>query len=117
MDIVRDLLDKNVIDRNGREMGRVDSILLELGEGPPRITALLIGPSVLGARLHPALGRAVAALETRLGIARGRPTTIPSADIDHINHKIRVRVAIGETAAAAFEQLVRRWIAKLPGSH
>ena len=28
MDLVRDMLDKKVVDRNGREMGRVDSIVL-----------------------------------------------------------------------------------------
>ena len=36
MDVVRDVLDKNVVDRNGREMGRVDGILLDHEPGPAR---------------------------------------------------------------------------------
>ena len=33
MDLVRDLLDKLVVDRNGREMGRVDGIVLDHRDG------------------------------------------------------------------------------------
>lgn len=116
MDVVRDVLDTSVVDRNGREMGRVDGILLEYGDGPPHITALLIGPSALGSRLHPALGQFVSRLERRLGIDRPQPTTIAVGDVDTIGGDIRLRLAIGDTAAAAFEHLLRGWIAKLPGS-
>jgi hypothetical protein len=116
MDVVRDVLDASVVDRNGREMGRIDAILLEYGDGPPRITTLLIGPAALGSRLHPAVGRLVSALERRLGIDHDRPARISVGDVDDIDRKIRLRLTIGETAVDAFEQLLRRWIAKLPGS-
>jgi sporulation protein YlmC with PRC-barrel domain len=33
MDLVRDLLDKKVVDRNGREMGRVDGIVISIRAG------------------------------------------------------------------------------------
>jgi sporulation protein YlmC with PRC-barrel domain len=63
VDVVRDLLDKAVVDRNGREMGRVDGIVLEQEAGqPPRLAAILIGPAALGSRLHPALGRLATAV-------------------------------------------------------
>jgi sporulation protein YlmC with PRC-barrel domain len=116
MDVVRDVLDKSVVDRNGREMGRVDAILVEHGDGPPRITTLLIGPAALGSRLHPAVGRLMSWLESRLGIDRDRPSRISVGDVDDIDRKIRLRLTIGETATAAFEQLLRRWVVKLPGS-
>jgi sporulation protein YlmC with PRC-barrel domain len=116
MDIVRDVLDKAVVDRNGREMGRVDAILIEQDQGPPRISALLIGPSALGARLHPAVGRVVHRIERRLGIDRDRPSRIGVGEVDRIDRKIHLRLAIGDTAVGALEQLVRRWIVKLPGS-
>ena len=116
MDVVRDVLDEIVVDRNGREMGRVDGILLEQGAGPPRLAALLIGPSVLGSRLQPALGRLVSAVERRLGLDRGRPVRIGFEDVDQIDRKIRVRLTIGETAAAAVEEWLRAWVMKLPGS-
>lgn len=116
MDVVRDVLDKSVVDRNGREMGRVDAILLELGDGPPRITALLIGPAALASRLHPAVGRLVSTLEKQLGVGHDRPARIAVADVDEIGRKIRLRLTIGETAVAAIEHLLRGWIVKLPGS-
>jgi sporulation protein YlmC with PRC-barrel domain len=116
MDVVRDLLDKSVVDRNGREMGRVDAILMEQDDGPPRITTLLIGPAALGSRLHPIIGRLVNVLERRLGIDRDRPCLIDVGDVDHIDRNIRLRITIGETAVVAIEQWLRRWIIKLPGS-
>jgi sporulation protein YlmC with PRC-barrel domain len=116
MDVVRDVLDKSVVDRHGREMGRVDAILVEYGDGPPRITTLLIGPAALGSRLHPAVGRLMSRLESRLGIDRDRPSRISVGDVDDIDRKIRLRLTIGETATSAFEQLLRRWVVKLPGS-
>ena len=69
MDVVRDMLDKSVIDRNGREMGRVDGILLRQAAGQPaHLTAILIGPSVLADRLHSRLGPIVRALEQRFNV-------------------------------------------------
>ena len=57
MDVVRDVLDKSVVDRNGREMGRVDGILLDVEPDQPlRLAAIVIGPAALGDRLHPRLG-------------------------------------------------------------
>ncbi len=116
MDVVKDVLDELVVDRNGREMGRADGILLEVDGGPPRVAAILIGPAVLGSRLHPALGRLVGALERRLGVARGRPVRVDFADVDKIDRKIQLRLAIGETAVAAIEDQLRAWVLKLPGS-
>jgi sporulation protein YlmC with PRC-barrel domain len=117
MDVVRDLLDKSVIDRNGREMGRVDGILLHYrASEPPHVTAILIGPSVLAERLHARLGRIVRAVERRFDVDRDRPTRIDVADIDEIDTRVRVRLAIGETAVGAVEQRLRSWLGRLPGS-
>jgi sporulation protein YlmC with PRC-barrel domain len=114
--VVHDLLDKSVVDRNGRAMGRIDAIVLEKDEGPPRIAALLIGPSALGSRIHPGLGRLMHAIERRLGVDRGRPAVVHTKDIEQIDRKVRLRVTIAETSVGAIEQLVRRWIVKIPGS-
>ena len=116
MDVVRDVLDKAVVDRNGHEMGRVDGIILEQDAGPPRLAAILIGPAVLGSRLHPVLGRLVSALERRLGLDTGRPVRIDFADVKEIDRKITLGLAIGETAVETIEKRVRAWVLKLPGS-
>jgi hypothetical protein len=117
MDVVRDVLDKSVIDRNGREMGRIDGILLEQQPNQPvRLAAVLIGPAALGDRLHSALGRLVRRIERRFGVDQNRPARIAFADIDDIETKVRLRLAIGDTAVAAVEQRLRSWLLQLPGS-
>jgi sporulation protein YlmC with PRC-barrel domain len=58
MDLVGDLLDKRVLDRNGRYVGTIDSIVLEIdGDAPPAVSAVLIGAPALLRRLHPRLAR------------------------------------------------------------
>jgi sporulation protein YlmC with PRC-barrel domain len=117
MDLVRDLLDTQVVDRNGRPMGRVDGIALEHRDGkPPRVSALLIGPSALGHRLSPRLGRWVEALERALGIAEGRPVRIAFKQVLDRRHAIKVDLAIGDTSAGVVEQTLRRWIVAITGS-
>jgi hypothetical protein len=37
-------------------------------------------------------------------------------DIETVEHKVRIRLAIGETAAEAVEQRLRAWVVKLAGS-
>ena len=99
-------------------MGRVDAILLaDRGTaGPPVLEAIVLGPSALGFRLHPAIGRWIAAIERALGLADGRPVRIEFGRIVEIDAEIRTDVAIGETAAAAVEQRLRGWLRKIPGS-
>jgi hypothetical protein len=66
MDLARDLLDKLLVDRNQRPIGRVDGLLLELRpNGPPRVAAMEVGVVTAARRLHPALGRWVRALAIR----------------------------------------------------
>jgi sporulation protein YlmC with PRC-barrel domain len=116
MDVARDLLDKQVVDRNGREMGRVDGIIVEQREGgPPRLSTILIGASVLGERVHPAIGRWVAAVERALGLDNARPVPIAFNDIAEIDRRVKVDVAIGDTAAGAVERWVRGWVTRIPG--
>jgi hypothetical protein len=111
------VLDKSVVDRNGREMGRADGIVLDLRDGqPPRLDAILIGPSALGGRLHPTVGRLVSGLERWLGLGAGRPVRVEFGDIEMVERKVKTRLAIGQTAAEAVEQRLRRWLLKLPGS-
>jgi sporulation protein YlmC with PRC-barrel domain len=117
MDVVRDLLDKLVVDRHGREIGRVDSIVLEVREkAPPRVAAIEIGPAVLAHRIRPLIGRWMRGLEHALGIADGRPVRIPFGDVLDTRDRIKVDRAAGETAALVLEQRLRGWIASIPGS-
>lgn len=117
MDLVRDVLDKEVVDRNGREMGRVDGMVLNVSDGrPPRVSAIELGPAVLGHRINPSLGRWIAGLEHALGIDEGRPLRIPWRDVLDVTDRLKVDRAFGETSAATLEARLRRWVGALPGS-
>src|SRR5436190_4588268 len=82
VDLIRDLLDKAVIDRHGRDLGRVDSIIIEVAAGaPPRVAAIELGAAILFRRIHPILGRWMGALEQAVGAGDGAPRRVPAADI------------------------------------
>jgi len=117
MDVVHDVLDKHVVDRNGREMGRVDGLVLEVADGaPPRVAAFEIGPSALAARLGARLGRWAAALEHGFGLDAGRPVRIAIEEVLDVHDHVRIDRAAGETPALEVEQRARRWVASIPGS-
>jgi sporulation protein YlmC with PRC-barrel domain len=91
VDLVRDVLDKQVLNRHGREIGRVDSIVLEMRAGAaPRVDRIEIGPAVLAARIHPVLGPWVRGLEYGTGIADERPVRVPFGAILDISDRVKV---------------------------
>lgn len=117
MDLIRGVLDKEVVDRNGREMGRVDRLVLFVREGaPPRVAAIELGPAVLAYRLRPLFGRWAAALEHAFGVDEGRPVRISFREVLDITDHVKVDLAFGETAAATIEQRLRRWVGSIPRS-
>jgi sporulation protein YlmC with PRC-barrel domain len=117
MDLVHDLLDKQVVDRNGRELGRVDSIVLHVrDDGPPTVAAIEIGAAVLAHRILPILGRWAAALEHAFGVEQGRPVRISVGRVLNVTNHVTVDLTFAETPASAVERLLRRWVGALPGS-
>jgi sporulation protein YlmC with PRC-barrel domain len=117
VDLVRDLLDKLVVDRNGRWIGRVDGVVLDREDNhAPRLAAILIGPTALAFRLHPVLGRWIARLERVCGLGEGRPVRIEAGDIRDVGRLIKTDVASSDTAALRVEQRCRVWLERIPGS-
>jgi hypothetical protein len=115
MDLVRDVLDKRVVDRNGRDMGRVDRVVLQVDTGqPPRVTGIEIGLPPLAHRLGRLAGCLADALVCALGVSEGSAVRLPVAEILDIDNDVRVDVAVGKTAAAAIEQRLRRWVGTFP---
>lgn len=117
MDLLRDVLDKAVVDRNGRDMGRVDRIVLELHDGkPPRVVGFEIGPTALASRVSSAFGRWVEAIERACRVDQGRPVRISLEQVLDLGDHIKVDVAFGETGAANVERRLKRWMSSIPGS-
>jgi len=115
VDVARDLLDKPVVDRNGRMLGRVDGVVLDRPEkGASRLTAILIGPVALAFRLHPTLGRWMAALERACGLPNARPVRIDIAHVSDIGRYVHTDLASSDTPVLAVEQRLRLWVSKIP---
>jgi sporulation protein YlmC with PRC-barrel domain len=117
MHMIRDLLDKQVKDRNGRKLGKVDGIVLEVREGePPRLAAITLGAVVLAGRLGPRLARWTRAFEIAAGIGDGEPLRIPVTRIEDRDIEVVADVAAGETSAWAWERWLRgHVVGRIPG--
>ncbi len=117
LDVARDVLDKPVIDRDGRPMGRADSVTLTLSQtGPPRLDAVVIGPVALAHRAAPRLGAWMTALERWIGGGNRGPVVVPLDRIEFDGLDLKADVRAGETGAMRLEEVLQRWLARLPGS-
>ncbi len=117
MDIIRDVLDNQIVDRNQRKMGKVDGIVIELRDGePPRLAYIEVGMPILARRLHPQLQRWVAALESKWGAKRTEPFRIPWSKVRDVGIDVEVDVEAEATPVLDYEQWVREQIVgKIPG--
>ena len=117
MDVVRDVLDKPVFDRDGRALGRVDGVTITIDDGePPQLTSVLVGPVALAERLTPAIGGWMAALERALGLPKDRPVNLPFGRVEADGLRLSADVAGSDTSALVVEQRLQRWLARIPGS-
>ena len=58
MDLIRDCLDKQVVDRHGHNMGRVDGLVIQLEPGKqPRVAYVEIGTETVARRLSSSFAR------------------------------------------------------------
>jgi sporulation protein YlmC with PRC-barrel domain len=68
------LLDRQIVDRDGEPVGKVDDVELTYGEGGDLyVTALLIGQQALGDRIGGTLGRWIIGTARRLSPTPDRP--------------------------------------------
>src|SRR5215207_2068287 len=102
MDAGLHLLDRQLVDCDGRLAGKVDDLELELpeGGGPPLVTAILAGPGALGRRLGGRFGAWLEAVANRLR----------DGDDDH---PARVPFAVVKQIGSAIDRIV----GKLPGAN
>lgn len=118
MDLVRDLLDEQLVDRKERRMGKVDGIVLQVEPGSqPRVKAIEVGPVTMLRRVHPSLARWMAALMQRLGVGSGEPLRVPFEKLKKQGITLRADVDIERTSAYAWERWLReRVIGRIPWS-
>jgi sporulation protein YlmC with PRC-barrel domain len=109
MDLVRDVLDKKLVDREDCEMGRVSGLLMHVGENTqPRVTHILIGGETLWTRVHPFFGRMSKSLARIWGPKRHEPVKIPWSRVETVGRDVKLDVEGKETGALDWEL----WVAK-----
>jgi sporulation protein YlmC with PRC-barrel domain len=116
VDLVRDLLDNQVVDRHGTKLGKVDSVIIRLSDGrAPRVAAIQVGVPTVAERVHPRLRQWVEAVERRWGVPLGC-TRIPWARVRSVGLDVHVDLDAERTRAFALERWLRRLIARIPGA-
>jgi hypothetical protein len=108
LDFSRDILDKQVVDRDETKMGRIDGIVLELrGDQPPRVDMIEMGFVVLARRVGPRIERWVEWLR-HFSIRKTARQRVAWAKVMEINpHHVKLDLAALETPAFDWERWLR----------
>jgi len=117
LDLELHLLDRQVVDRDGRRLCNVDDLELEIGEdGHPYVTSILVGSRVLGRRIGGRLGHWMDAISSRLADS----DELPSIDFGYvveIGNDIKLSRSREELRVDPLERWVHdNVIARIPGS-
>lgn len=117
MNLTRDILDQQVVDRTGQRLGKVDGIILELRDGePPRVAAIEIGPVTLTRRIHPRLAEWLGRWLRRHGPRSDGTLRIPWSKVRAIGVDVRVDLIADGTPARAWEEWLREHVVRrIPG--
>jgi len=111
LDLLRDVLDRTIVDADGTPCGMVDDLLLEGAPGQPlKVTALLVGPGPLLRRLPRVLERAATVLFGK------RYARVPGSEIESIGATINLRSPAAKLGLGRWDRRVGRWLSRLPGS-
>jgi sporulation protein YlmC with PRC-barrel domain len=118
VNLTRDILDQQVVDRTGQRLGKVDGVILELRDGePPRVAAIEIGPVTLIRRIHPRLAEWLGGWLRRHGPRSDGTLRIPWSKVRAIGVDVRVDLIADGTPARAWEEWLREHVVRrIPGA-
>jgi sporulation protein YlmC with PRC-barrel domain len=120
LDAGLELLDRQMIDPDGRMAGNVDDLELTFGEGDgaPVVTAILAGPGALARRIGGRLGDGIASIHERLQECDIEgPARISFGAVAAIGSDVRLSVSRRDLEIYRFERWARDGIiSKIPGA-
>jgi hypothetical protein len=118
-----EVLDRQLIDCDGRLCGKVDDLLLEdsvdhAGGSGPIVTHILAGPGALGDRLHGWMGRIARTMSRRLNPdVKVQHIQLPWSVVAKIDRETHLTVSSQEAGLEAVEEwLAQRLIGRIPES-
>ena len=107
--VARNVLDHQLLDRDGRRCGNVDDLAIEGGPGEEaRVTAILVGPGYWGHRGR--LGR----LAGRLG-GSGR-VRVPWEEVEKVDSAVHLRRTASEYGLGSGDDRLRPYVEWIPGA-
>lgn len=111
LNLVRDVLDKQLRDRNGQNIGRVDGIILEWKPGEqPEVVAVEAGYEVLARRIGHRTAKFVNAIVRLLHIPAEPRTRIAWLQIRNIGIDITIEADESEIGTQRLERWLRRHV-------
>jgi hypothetical protein len=115
--LVRDVLDKQMVDRHKTRMSKVDGVVIRWGDdGPPRVVYLEAGATTLARRLGRRFGRWVSRLAHRWGGDHTEAYRIPWNRVRAVSLEVSVDVDAEETRVNVVEDWLRVHVVEhLPG--
>jgi sporulation protein YlmC with PRC-barrel domain len=114
-----DLLDRQILDRDGEPVGKVDDVELDAdADGVPYVSALLVGQRALGDRIGGWLGRWIAGLARRLSPSVDEPPArIPFNLVAEVGSAVTLKVPRERLPDPPLEAGLREHvIGRIPGA-
>jgi sporulation protein YlmC with PRC-barrel domain len=110
LELVRMVMDHQLLDSDYVDCGKVDDVELELANGELRATAILSGPGPASTHLPRWAGALARALFGR------RATRIPWREVALVESRIKLRSTAESLGLGETERAASRWIARFPGA-
>lgn len=117
--LANQLLDRQIVDRDGLLVGKVDDIGFAIDdEGYPYVECLLTGQGALGQRVGGLAGRILIAVADRfVEEPPVPPVRIPFALVDRVDSAVRLRCRGADLPPSPVESWLRRKIIeRIPGA-
>ena len=110
IDIGLQVLDRQLLDKNGRRCGNVDDLAIEGGVGEvPEVVAILVGPGYWPQR---------AGLVGRLAgwIGGSRRVRVPWSEVKKVGAAVELKRSASELGLGRGDDRLRPYVDKIPGA-
>jgi sporulation protein YlmC with PRC-barrel domain len=114
-----DLLDRQILDRDGEPVGKVDDVELDAdADGVPYVSALLVGQRALGDRIGGRIGRWIGGVARRQAPSvEDPPTRIPFDLVGEVASAVTLTVSRERLPDPPLEAWLREHlIGRIPGA-
>ncbi len=124
LELGKHIVDRELLDRDGRRAGKADDLLLEIAEHvddgslpPPRVVGIISGPFAFAQTLPRPIQWLTRHIERSLGLANPLPVLVPWERVRKIDVVVHLDIDRGEAGLDALPASVsRRFIERLPGA-